>query len=89
MKPWDIPGGPVVKNLPSNAGDMGSVPGWGTKIPNATGQLRPLAENGGTRPPEKPALCNKGPGAAAKAQRSQKKRPRPRAKYDQLEDTRF
>jgi len=23
----DFPGGPVVKNLPSNAGDSGSVPG--------------------------------------------------------------
>ena len=31
----DFPGGPVVKNLPSNAGDMG----WGTKIPHASGQL--------------------------------------------------
>ena len=26
-------GGPVVKNPPSNAGDVGSIPGWGTKIP--------------------------------------------------------
>ena len=25
---------PVVKNLPCNAGDMGSFPGWGTKIPH-------------------------------------------------------
>ena len=29
------PGGPVVKNLPCNAGDMGSIPGQGTKIPPA------------------------------------------------------
>ena len=29
----DFPGGPVVKNLPSNAGDMGSIPVWGTKMP--------------------------------------------------------
>ena len=36
--PWDFPGGPVVKNLPSNAGDAGSIPGWGTKIPHAAGQ---------------------------------------------------
>ena len=35
----DFTGGPVVKNLPSNAGDEGSVPGWGTKIPHAVGQL--------------------------------------------------
>ena len=39
----DFPGGAVVKNLPSNAGDMGSIPGWGTKIPHATGQLNPRA----------------------------------------------
>ena len=28
----DFPGGPVVKNLPSNAGDTGLIPGQGTKI---------------------------------------------------------
>ena len=39
----DFPGGPVVKNLPSNAGDPGSIPGWGTKIPHAMGQLSPCA----------------------------------------------
>ena len=33
---WDFSGGPVVKNLPSNAGDVGLTPGWGTKIPYAT-----------------------------------------------------
>ena len=38
-----FPGGPVVKNLPSNAGDMGSIPGQGTKIPHAAGQLSPCA----------------------------------------------
>ena len=27
------------KNLPSNAGDVGSTPGQGTTIPHATGQL--------------------------------------------------
>ena len=26
---WDFPGGAVVKNLPANAGDMGSLPGPG------------------------------------------------------------
>ena len=31
----------MVKNLPANAGDMGSIPDWGTKIPHATGQLSP------------------------------------------------
>ena len=38
-KIWDFPGGPVVKNPPSNAGDAGSIPGWGTKIPHAMEQL--------------------------------------------------
>ena len=35
----DFPCGPVVKNLPFNAGDVGSVPGEGTKILRATEQL--------------------------------------------------
>ena len=29
-------GGPVVKNLPSSAGDSGSIPGQGVKIPHAS-----------------------------------------------------
>ena len=37
----DFPGGPVVKKPPSNAGDAGSIPGRGTKIPHAAGQLSP------------------------------------------------
>ena len=36
MKLGDFPGGPVVKNLPGNAGDMGVIPGQGMKIPHAT-----------------------------------------------------
>ena len=35
----DFPGGPVVKNPPYNAVDMGSIPDQGTKIPHAVGQL--------------------------------------------------
>ena len=35
----DFPGGPVVKNPPSSARDMGSIPGRGTKIPHAIKQL--------------------------------------------------
>ena len=35
----DLPGGPVVKNLPTNAGDSGLIPSLGTKIPHATGKL--------------------------------------------------
>ena len=38
----DFPGGPVVKNPPSNAGDKeGSIPGQETKIPHAAEQLSP------------------------------------------------
>ena len=37
----DFPGGPVVKSLPSSAGSVGSIPGQGTKIPHAMGQISP------------------------------------------------
>ena len=40
---WDFPGAPVVKTPPSSAGDVGSIPGWGTKIPHAAQQLSPRA----------------------------------------------
>lgn len=35
----DLPGGPVVENLPCDAGDEGSILGWGTGIPRAAEQL--------------------------------------------------
>ena len=36
LKNWrDFPGGPVVKNLPSNVEDLGSIPSRGTKVPHA------------------------------------------------------
>ena len=35
----DLPGGLVVKNPPSNAGDMGSIPGPEIKMLPALGQL--------------------------------------------------
>ena len=38
IKIRDFPCGPVVKNLPSSAGDVGSIPSW-EKIPHASGQL--------------------------------------------------
>ena len=37
----DFPGGPMVKNLPCNAGDAILISYWGTKIPHATEQLSP------------------------------------------------
>jgi len=33
----DFSGGPMVKNPPSKVGAMGSIPGWGTKIPQWQG----------------------------------------------------
>ena len=66
-KCWDVPGGPVAKNLPSNAGDVGLIPGWGTKIARTTGQLSPSAT---TREPT-PLLLEK-PTHATKTEHSQK-----------------
>ena len=50
----DFPGSLMVKNLPYNAGDMGLIPGQGTKIPHATGQLSPCAT---TTEPMHPGAC--------------------------------
>ena len=35
----DVPGGPVVRNLPCNAERVDSIPGQGTKTPHAMEQL--------------------------------------------------
>ena len=35
----DFPGVSVVKNLPANTGAVGLIPGRGTEIPHARGQL--------------------------------------------------
>ena len=45
-----LPGGPVVKNLTSNAGDVGSIPGQGIKTPYGEGQLSPQATTTNTKP---------------------------------------
>ena len=37
----DFPGGPMIQNPPSNAGNVGSIPGQETKMPHAEGQLSP------------------------------------------------
>ena len=45
----DVPDGPVIKNLPYNAGDKDSIPGQGINIPHATKKLSPhtvMAEPG-------------------------------------------
>ena len=53
----DFRGGSVVKNPPASAGDTGSSPGQGTKIPHAAEQLSPCATT--TEPANlEPVLCN-------------------------------
>ena len=39
----DFPGGPLVKNPPSRAGDTGLIPDQGAKNPHAAWQLSPHA----------------------------------------------
>ena len=71
----DFPGCPVVKNLPSNTGDLFLIPGWGTKIPHDSGQLSLLATT--TEPAlgnQRPLMLHRDPGAAAKTQHSQIKK---------------
>ena len=56
----DFPGGPVVKNPRTNAGDTDSTPGWG-KIPHAVGQLSPCTPTTETHSPQRRvalAHCN-------------------------------
>ena len=67
LKVRDFPGGSVVKNLPTIVGDTGSIPGLGTEIPHATGQLGPHTTT------TQPALLS--PGAAKTAHVLQLMRP--------------
>ena len=59
----------MVKNPPCKAGDTDSIPDPGTKIPHATGQLRPSTV---TR--ENPGTAVTSPCATMKTQRSQNKK---------------
>ena len=52
-----ISGGPVVKTLPSKAGDVGLILGWETNIPHAVGQLRLGAATTEARVPQLESLC--------------------------------
>ena len=73
-----LPGGPVIKNLPCNAGDMGSIPGWGTKILHALEQLSTLPPQLESPCPavKDPARCKEYPAChnATKTQHSQKEK---------------
>ena len=67
----DFPGGPVLKNLPWNAGITGSIPRQGTKIPHVSGKLslraaitepaclEPMIRNKRNYSNETPAHCKK------------------------------
>ena len=75
----DFPGGPVVKNPTSNAGDANSIPDRGTKIPHAAGQLSPhttttehMRSGACTLQRKIPHAATKTPRAATKARCSQK-----------------
>ena len=56
----------MVKNPPSNAGDVGLIPGQGTKIPHAVGQLDP-----GTATRETHGHCNEDPAKKKKKKQSE------------------
>ena len=51
---WCFSGGPAVKDLPCNAGDVSLIPGWGTKILDASEQISPHAT---TKDPPMKILC--------------------------------
>ena len=56
----DFPGGPMVKNSPANAGDLGSIPDLGTKIPTYSGPSKPThATATEARCAPEPEFCNK------------------------------
>ena len=45
MEERDFLGVPVVKNLPCNLGDTGSIPGQGAKIPPCCGATKPAGHD--------------------------------------------
>ena len=62
----DFPGDSVVKNLSSNAGDMGSIPGQGTESPHAMKQLcaataEPACSRTCASQMERPSQCDRDP----------------------------
>ena len=62
-KNWhlELPGGPVVENMPANANDMGSIPGLErSHVPLSNwGAIEPVCHNYWARVPSSPMLCNK------------------------------
>ena len=60
IKMQDFSGAPVVRNLPSSAVDMGSIPGQGTKIPHQGTKILHAVLNliPGTATRERPLHCD-------------------------------
>ena len=58
---WSFPSGPLVENLTCNAGNMGSIPSWGTKIPHSPEKLSPVAREKPEQLKKDPACHNKDP----------------------------
>ena len=56
--PWGFPGSPLVKNLPANAGDPGSIPGPG-RSHTCFGATRPACCNYRNLCALELVLCNK------------------------------
>ena len=67
----------MVKNPPSNAGDAGSIPGQGTEIPHAMGQLSPRATT--TEPVHPEPACHNWRRENPHATTREKRMPQPRA----------
>ena len=42
---WGCPGGPQARGSPSNIGGVGSIPGWGPKIPHALQSKKQIVNN--------------------------------------------
>ncbi|KAI4582909.1 hypothetical protein MJG53_008122 [Ovis ammon polii x Ovis aries] len=55
----DLPGGPMVKNPPSNARDLGSIPGQGTETLHAMGQLSQHVATVEPRCPGAPSIATR------------------------------
>ena len=64
----DFPGGPMIQNPPSNAGNVGSIPGQETKMPHAEGQLSPCTPQLGS-----PRAITKTPHSQKKKKRKERK----------------
>ena len=52
----DFPGGLLVKTSPSDAGGVGSIPGWGAKIPMPQGKKQNKTK---TEHKQQKQYCNK------------------------------